>query len=110
MQQEFSKLNIDMDAMGDQQQTTTQNQQTLTAEKARKMLCPTSFDAKNMQELRQIHLGEIDEKEAEIIDLKDNFLPAGLTPLEDIFDANDVPKKPKYSLKILQLKTVILEQ
>ena len=42
-----------------------------------------------------MHLEEIAETEAEIIDLKDNFLPAGLTPLEDIFDANDVPKKPK---------------
>lgn len=48
-----------------------------------------------MQKLRQMHLEEIAEAEAEVIDLKDNFLPAGLTPLKDIFDANDVPKKPK---------------
>lgn len=27
--------------------------------------------------------------------MKDNFLPAGLTPLEDMFDDNDVPRKPK---------------
>ena len=27
--------------------------------------------------------------------LKSNILPAGLTPLEDMFDDNDVPKKPK---------------
>lgn len=42
-----------------------------------------------------MHLEEIDKTEAKIIDLKDNFLPVGLTPLEDMFDANDVPKKPK---------------
>jgi hypothetical protein len=33
--------------------------------------------------------------ETEIIQLKDNFLPVGLTPLEDIFDSNDIPRKPK---------------
>ena len=42
-----------------------------------------------------MHLEEIAKTEAKIIDLKDNFLPAGLTPLEDMFDANDVPRKPK---------------
>ena len=35
------------------------------------------------------------DAEAEVIQLKDNFLPTGLTPLEDIFDSNDVPRKPK---------------
>jgi len=42
-----------------------------------------------------MHLEETDKTEAEIVELKDNFLPAGLTPLEDMFDANDVPRKPK---------------
>ena len=27
--------------------------------------------------------------------MKDNHLPQGLTPLEDLFDFNDIPKKPK---------------
>ena len=27
--------------------------------------------------------------------MKDNFLPTGLTPLEDIFDSNDLPRKSK---------------
>ena len=31
----------------------------------------------------------------EVINLKDKFLPKGLTPLEDLFDSNDVPRKPK---------------
>lgn len=37
---------------------------------------------------------EIDE-ESKVINLKDKFLHKGLTPLEDLFDSNDVPKKPK---------------
>ena len=27
--------------------------------------------------------------------MKDNHLPKGLTPLEDLFDFNDIPKKPQ---------------
>ena len=34
-------------------------------------------------------------RENEVIELKDNFLPIGLTLLEDIFDSNDIPRKPK---------------
>lgn len=30
-----------------------------------------------------------------MLDLKYTFLPKGLTPLEDLFDSNDVPKNPK---------------
>ena len=40
-------------------------------------------------------MDEIAETEAEVIDLKDNFLPIGLTPLEDLFDSNDISRKPK---------------
>jgi len=40
-------------------------------------------------------LDEIIEEETEVINLKDNHLPKGLTPLEDLFDSNDIPKKPK---------------
>ena len=40
-------------------------------------------------------LDEMAEGESEVIELKDNFLPTGLTPLEDIFDSNDIPRKPK---------------
>jgi len=42
-----------------------------------------------------MNLDEIAEAEAEVIELKDNFLPTDLTPLEDIFDSNDIPRKPK---------------
>ena len=42
-----------------------------------------------------MEIDEIIEDESEIINLKDNHLPKGLTPLEDLFDSNDIPKKPK---------------
>ena len=38
---------------------------------------------------------EIIEDETEIINLKDNHLPKGLTPLEKNFNSNDITKKPK---------------
>ena len=38
---------------------------------------------------------EIMEGESEVINLKDNHLPKVLTPLEDLFYSNDIPKKPK---------------
>ena len=48
-----------------------------------------------MQDLKEIDIDEIIEGESEVIDLKGNHLPKGLTPLEDFFDSNDIPKKPK---------------
>jgi len=48
-----------------------------------------------LQELKEIDFDETIRVEYEVIDLKDNFLPIGLTPLEDIFDSNDIPRKPK---------------
>ena len=43
----------------------------------------------------QIDDEELAETETEVIELKDNFFPTGLTPLEDSFDSNDIPRKPK---------------
>ena len=84
-----------MDAMNDAQQKTSENQEVVTTIIAKQVLNPTIFDNANIEEMKQTHLEEIAKTEADIIDLNDNFLPAGLTPLEDMFDANDVPKKPK---------------
>lgn len=42
-----------------------------------------------------MEIDEVIDDETEIINLKDNFLPKGLTPLEELFDSNDIPKKPK---------------
>ena len=52
------------------------------------------FTKGKLQELKEIDIDEIIEGEYEVINLKDNHLPKGLTPLEDLFDFNDIPKKP----------------
>ena len=95
LQQEFTGLNIDADAMTDSQPPSEQDQTTISAKTTNQILHPTTFDDNNVQELEQINLDEIAGAEAEVIQLKDNFLPIGFTPLEDIFDSNDIPRKPK---------------
>jgi hypothetical protein len=70
-----------MDAMTNEQQQTNENQQVVTAVTTKQMLNPTIFDNANIEELKKMHLEEIAEIEALIVDLKDNFLPAGLTSL-----------------------------
>jgi len=47
------------------------------------------FTNEEMQDLKETDVDEIIEGESEIINLKDNHLPKGLTPLEDLFDFND---------------------
>jgi len=56
---------------------------------------PTKFTKSNIQNLKQIEIDEIIDEDSEIINLKDNFMPKGLTPLEDLFHLNDVPRKLK---------------
>ena len=59
------------------------------------MLHPAKLTKKEIQDLKEIDVGEIIEGESEVINLKDNHLPKGLTPLEDLFNFIDIPKKPK---------------
>lgn len=35
------------------------------------------------------------DDDPEILNLKNNFLPKGFIPLEDLFESNDVARKPK---------------
>lgn len=49
------------------------------------MLHPTKFAKTDLQELEETECDDAIGAECEVIDLKDNFLPTGLTPLEDIF-------------------------
>ena len=56
---------------------------------------PTKFTKWYVEILEQVEIDEIINKYTEVINLKHNFLPKGLTPLEDLFDSNDVPRKPK---------------
>ena len=48
-----------------------------------------------MENLKQVEIDEIINEEIEVINLNHNFIPKGSTPFEDLFDSNDVPRKPK---------------
>ena len=56
---------------------------------------PTIFTQSDIDEMEKVDIEELIEDEIDLIDLKNNILPRGLTPLEDLFDSNDVPKRPK---------------
>jgi hypothetical protein len=51
----------------------------------------------NVNTIDTVDSGELgdDEMEADVLQLKSNVLPRGLVPLEDLFDSDDVAKKPK---------------
>ena len=104
LQEEFSGLNIDTDSASQSQILKTENQSqihgkhnnlAISPKTANQMLHPTIFNQHNIQEIQQVKYVDIADYETEVIQLKDNFLPVCLAPLEDIFDSNDVPNKPK---------------
>lgn len=94
LEEDFSSANIDIDIVGMINQK-NKIQTNISAESENQMLHPTKFTNKEMQDLKGIDIDEIIKEETEIIDLKDNHLPKGLTPLEYFFDSNDIPRKPK---------------
>ena len=94
LDEEFCNTNIDVDTVNKFDQT-NKIEIDISAECATQMLHPTKFTKKEMQELQEMDIDEIIEGESEVINLKDNHLPQGLTPLEDLFYFNDIPKKPK---------------
>ena len=56
---------------------------------------PTRFSQVDIYSLEKVEIEEIIEDESDILNLKDNFLPKGLTPLEDLFNSNDLARKLK---------------
>jgi hypothetical protein len=54
----------------------------------------SNFGNDSVNKVDSGELGE-DEIESDILDLKSNVFTRGLVPLEDLFDFNDVAKKPK---------------
>jgi len=56
---------------------------------------PTKFTKVELDNLEKVEIEEIMNDDSEILNLKNNFLPKGLVPLEDLFDSNDVARKPK---------------
>ena len=59
---------------------------------------PTKFNQSDIDKLERVEIDEIIDEESDILNLKDIFLPKGLIPLEDLFDSNDVSRKPKMEL------------
>ena len=55
------------------------------------------YDIDENENEKERKLNEIDDnqEELEVLQLKDNVLPRGLVPLEELFDFNDVAKKQK---------------
>ena len=93
LEEEFSSTNIDGDAVSEFD--TNQIETEILVENATQMLHPMKLTKEEIQDLKEIDVDEIIEGESEIINLKDNHLPKRLTPLEDLFDFNDIPKKPQ---------------
>ena len=56
---------------------------------------PTKFTEVEIDKLEIVEIEEITNDDSEILNLKNNFLPKKLAPLEDLFDSNDVARKPK---------------
>jgi len=56
---------------------------------------PTNFTKLEVHNLENVEIEEIMNDDPEILNLKNNFLPKGLVPLEDLFDSNDVAREPK---------------
>jgi hypothetical protein len=54
----------------------------------------SDFEIDSVNSIDSGELGD-DEMEANVLHLKSNVLPRGLVPSEDLFDFNDVAKKPK---------------
>lgn len=56
---------------------------------------PTKFTLVEINSLENVEINEIMDADPEILNLKRNFFPKGLVPLEDLFGSNDVARKPK---------------
>ena len=93
LEEEFSSTNIDGDTVSEFDPA-NHIETYILAENETQILHLTKFTKEEIQDLKETDVDEIIEGEYEIINLKDNHLPKGLTPLEDLFDFNDIPKKP----------------
>ena len=56
---------------------------------------PTKFTTLEIDKLETVEIKEITNDESKILNLKDNFFPKVLAPLEYLFDSNDIARKPK---------------
>ena len=55
----------------------------------------TKFTQVEIDKLEKVEIEELGYDDSNILNLKKNSLPKRLAPLENIFDSNDVARKPK---------------
>ena len=89
VESEFQNFNIDTDCTVDNDIDSGIDVNILDRGK------PTNFTKLEVDNLENVQIEEIINDDLEILDLKNNFLPKGLVPLEDLLDSNDVARKPK---------------
>ena len=94
LKEEFSSTKMDTNTIEDSNQM-DKVETHIYAETVNQILHPTKFTKTDLQELSKKEGEDAIIAECEVIELKDNFLPIGLTPLEDIFDSNDISRTPK---------------
>ena len=85
---EFRNCNIDTDCTVDDTMDSEIDINALDVNK------PTKFTKVEIDNLEKVEIEEL-VTDYDILNLKNNFLPKGLVPLEDFFDSNDVARKPK---------------
>lgn len=92
---EFEESNVDMDCEEDTltDEQCTEEKQTAVLEKTvlevnNNVNIPTNNTVHNYDSRK-----DLEKEEFKILQLKDNNLPRGLVPLEELFDCNDVAKK-----------------
>ena len=86
---EFQNCNIDTDCTVDDKIDSDIDVNNLD------FIKPTKFIEVEIDKLENVEIEEKENDDSEILKLKNNFLPKGLAPLEDIFDSNDIARKQK---------------
>ena len=90
---EFQGCNIDTDCTVDQNLDSEIDLNNIDVNKLN-FAKPTKFTQVDIDNLEKVEIEELVDDDYDILNLKENFLPKGLAPLENIFDPNDVAWKP----------------
>ena len=80
---EFHNCNIDIDCTVDDKIDSEIDVNNLD------LIEPTKFTQVEIDKLEKVEIKELADDDSDILNLKNNFLPKGLAPLEDIFDSNN---------------------
>ena len=93
---EFQNCKIDTDCTIDQDLDTEIDLNNVDLNKL-EFARSTKFSQSDIDKLEKVEIDEIIDEESDILNLKDNFLPKGLTPLEDFLTEMMLLENPKWS-------------